>query len=343
MADNYQTFKLVGAGASSTQEKIEKPALSFFQDAWRRLKKNKLAVVSMWFLIILMIFSLASTQFVKQKDANSFNSKEVTIYRNLPPKISSRLPFWNGKIVYSGNTEANDAYADQGVPENKKFALGTDTLGRSLGKRIIVGIRISLLVALAATAIDLIIGVTYGLISGYVGGKVDTVMQRIIEVVSSIPNLVIVTMLGLLLGNGILSIIISIGLVGWTSMARQVRNLTLSYREREFVLAARSLGESGGKIAFKHIFPNISGIIIVQIMMTVPSAIMYEAVLSAINLGVKPPTASLGSLISDAQENLQYYPYQVLLPALALVIISLAFILLGDGLRDAFDPKSSND
>ncbi|MDY4762172.1 ABC transporter permease [Streptococcus thoraltensis] len=343
MADKHQTFKLVGAGSSSTQEKIEKPALSFFQDAWRRLKKNKLAVVAMWFLVLLMVFSLTSTLFVKQKDANSFNSKEVTIYRNLPPKISDNLPFWNGEIVYSGNTEANDAYADQGVPEDKKFALGTDTLGRSLGKRIIVGVRISLLVALAATAIDLIIGVTYGLISGYVGGKVDTVMQRIIEVVSSIPNLVIVTMLGLLLGNGILSIIISIGLVGWTSMARQVRNLTLSYREREFVLAARSLGETGGKIAFKHILPNISGIIIVQIMMTVPSAIMYEAVLSAINLGVKPPTASLGSLISDAQENLQYYPYQVLLPALALVIISLAFILLGDGLRDAFDPKSSND
>ncbi|MFV8211795.1 ABC transporter permease [Streptococcus pluranimalium] len=343
MADKNRTFKLVGAGSSSAQEKIEKPALSFFQDAWRRLKQNKLAVVAMWFLIFLMIFSLASTLFVKQKDANSFNSKEVTIYRNLPPKISDSLPFWNGEITYAGNTEPNDAYADQSVPKGEKFTLGTDTLGRSLGKRIIVGIRISLLVALAATMIDLVIGVTYGLISGYVGGKVDTVMQRIIEVVSSIPNLVIVTMLGLLLGNGILSIIISIGLVGWTSMARQVRNLTLSYREREFVLAARSLGESGKKIAFKHIFPNISGIIIVQIMMTVPSAIMYEAVLSAINLGVKPPTASLGSLISDAQENLQYYPYQVLLPALALVVISLAFILLGDGLRDAFDPKSSND
>ncbi|MFV8213821.1 ABC transporter permease, partial [Streptococcus pluranimalium] len=245
MADKNRTFKLVGAGSSSAQEKIEKPALSFFQDAWRRLKQNKLAVVAMWFLIFLMIFSLASTLFVKQKDANSFNSKEVTIYRNLPPKISDSLPFWNGEITYAGNTEPNDAYADQSVPKGEKFTLGTDTLGRSLGKRIIVGIRISLLVALAATMIDLVIGVTYGLISGYVGGKVDTVMQRIIEVVSSIPNLVIVTMLGLLLGNGILSIIISIGLVGWTSMARQVRNLTLSYREREFVLAARSLGESG--------------------------------------------------------------------------------------------------
>ena len=216
-------------------------------------------------------------------------------------------------------------------------------MGRSLGKRIIVGVRISLLVAVAATCIDLLIGVVYGLTSGYVGGAVDIIMQRIIEIISSVPNLIIVTMLGLLLGNGIIAIILSIALTGWTSMARQVRNMTLSYKERDFVLAARTLGESSPKIAFKHILPNISGVIIVQIMMTIPSAIMYEAILSAINLGVKPPTSSLGSLISDAQENLQYYPYQIILPALALVFISLAFILLGDGLRDAFDPKSGQD
>ncbi|EHJ56565.1 hypothetical protein HMPREF9318_01075 [Streptococcus urinalis FB127-CNA-2] len=343
MPEEKRTFKLVGAGNSDSQEKIEKPALSFLQDAWRRLKHNKLAVVSMFFLGFLIIFSLGSTLVVSKKDANTFNSGQVSTYRNLPPKLSSSLPIWNGKIKYAGNTEKNDAYADQGVPESKKFILGTDNLGRSLGKRITVGIRISLLIAIVATFIDLIIGVTYGLVSGFTGGRVDTLMQRIIEVISSIPNLVIVTMLGLLLGNGVTSIIISIAIVGWTSMARQVRNMTLSYRERDFVLASTALGESNLKIAFKHILPNISGIIIVQIMMTVPSAIMYEAVLSAINLGVKPPTASLGSLITDAQENLQYYPYQVLLPALALVFISLAFILLGDGLRDAFDPKSSNE
>ena len=212
-----------------------------------------------------------------------------------------------------------------------------------MAKRLIVGFRISLLIAIAATCIDLFIGVTYGLISGYVGGWLDTLMQRLIEIISSIPNLVIVTMLGLLLGNGLFSIVLAIGLTGWTSMARQVRNMTLSYREREFVLASRTLGEKPWKVAFKHILPNISGVIIVQIMMSIPSAIMYEAVLSAINLGVKPPTASLGSLIADAQENLQYYPYQIILPSLALCLISLAFILLGDGLRDAFDPKSSQE
>ena len=324
--EEKQLFKLVGAGNTESQEKIEKPTLSFTQDAWRRLKKNKLATISLWFLALLMVFSIGSNFFINAKDANSFNGDEVKTYRNLPPKLSDSLPFWN-----------------QSVPKGDKFILGTDNLGRSLAKRVIVGIRISLLIAIVATLIDLIIGVTYGLVSGFLGGKIDLFMQRVIEVISSIPNLVIVTMLGLLLGSGVLSIIISIAIVGWTSMARQVRNLTLSYREREFVLASRALGENKFKIAFKHVLPNISGIIIVQIMMTVPSAIMYEAVLSAINLGVKPPTASLGSLITDASENLQYYPYQVVIPALALVFISLAFILLGDGLRDAFDPKSNKE
>ena len=331
--EEKQLFKLVGAGNTESQEKIEKPTLSFTQDAWRRLKKNKLATISLWFLAILLVFSIGSNFFVNAKDANSFNGDEVKTYRNLPPKLSDSLPFWNGSIVFSGNTEPNDVYSDQSVPKDDKFILGTDNLGRSLAKRVIVGIRISLLIAIVATLIDLIIGVTYGLVSGFLGGKIDLFMQRVIEVISSIPNLVIVTMLGLLLGSG----------VGWTSMARQVRNLTLSYREREFVLASRALGENKFQIAFKHVLPNISGIIIVQIMMTVPSAIMYEAVLSAINLGVKPPTASLGSLITDASENLQYYPYQVVIPALALVFISLAFILLGDGLRDAFDPKSNKE
>lgn len=342
MTETKQTFQLVGLASLNDQERLVKPSLSFVQDVWRRLKKNRLAVVSMVFLIFLLLFSMVSTVFVSQSSANFFKTEEVATYRNLPPKVSDHLPFWNGKLTSSGNTEATDIYAMQGVPEDKGYILGTDHLGRSLAKRIIVGIRISLLIAIVATFLDLVIGILYGLVSGFFGGKVDLVMQRIIEVISSIPNLVIVTMLGLLLGSGALSIIFSLALVGWTSMARQVRNLTLSYRERDFVLASRVLGASRLRIAFKHVLPNIAGTIIVQIMMTIPSAIMYEAVLSAINLGVKPPTASLGSLITDAQENLQYYPYQVMLPALALVFISLAFILLGDGLREVFDPKAAD-
>lgn len=336
-------FALVGQQDSSTQEQIAKPSLTFTQDAWRRLKQNKLAVISLWFLAFLMIFALISTVIVPQSKSNYFNSDKVGTYKNLPPKTGLPIPGLDGTVKEPGSSTRVDVYEKQGVPAGKKFFMGTDELGRSLGERVIVGIRISLLVAISATIIDLLIGVTYGLFSGWKGGKIDTFMQRIIEIISSIPNLVIVTMLGLLLGNGIISIVLSIAMTGWVGMARQVRNMTLSYKERDFVLAAKSLGETGPHIALKHILPNISGTIIVQVMMTIPSAIMYEAVLSAINLGVKPPTASLGSLISDAQSKLQFYPYQVLVPSLALVLISLSFIMVGDGLRDAFDPKSSQD
>ena len=169
--EEKQLVNLVGAGNTESQEKIEKPTLSFTQDAWRRLKKNKLATISLWFLAILLVFSIGSNFFVKAKDANSFNGDEVKTYRNLPPKLSDSLTFWNGSIVFSGNKEPNDVYSDQSVPKDDKFILGTDNLGRNLAKRVIVGIRISLLIAIVATLIDLIIGVTYGLVSGFLGGK----------------------------------------------------------------------------------------------------------------------------------------------------------------------------
>ena len=343
MAANTEDFVIVGAQSSDANEHISKPALSFWQDAWRRLKLNKLAVVSMWFLIIILAFAVLSNIFVPQKAANSFNSDKVGVYKNLPPNSGLPIPDWDGKIKAPGDTTTTNAYSEQGVPDGEKFILGTDNIGRSMAKRVTVGLRISLLVAIVATFIDLVIGVAYGVFSGWKGGWVDNAMQRIIEILSSIPNLIIVTMLGLLFGSGIASIILAIAMTGWLGMARQVRNMTLSLKERDYVLAAKSLGESSFKIAVKHLIPNMAGTIIVQIMMTVPSAIMFEAVLSAINLGVKPPTASLGSLIADAQSMLQFYPYQVLIPSAVLVLISLAFILLGDGLRDAFDPRASED
>ncbi len=343
MEETTKKFHVIGFKSEAAQEKIEKPALTFLQDAWRRLKKNKLAVFSIWLLAFLIVFTIVSSFMVTQKDANYFDPNKIAVYKNLPPKTGLPIPGLDGKQKDPGTSKRVDVYKKQGVPKGVKFFMGTDQLGRSLGKRVIVGIRISLTVAIAATLIDLLIGVTYGLFSAWKGGKIDNVMQRIIEIISSIPNLVIVTMLGLVLGGGVLAIIISIAMTGWVNMARQVRNLTLSYKERDFVLAAKTIGESGPKIALKHILPNISGTIIVQVMMTIPSAIMYEAVLSAINLGVQPPTASLGSLISDAQSKLQFYPYQLLVPAIALVVISLAFVMLGDGLRDAFDPKSSKE
>ncbi|MBS9339127.1 ABC transporter permease [Fructobacillus sp. M2-14] len=330
-------FDLVGIKNEAASEKINKPTLSFWQSVWHRLKKNKLAVISLYFLAATIVFAIGSTAVTSQNDANQFNTNEAARYKNLPPKSGLPIPFWNGTGHVLGNADRTDVYAQNNVEE--KFILGTDNLGRSLGKRVVVGLRISLFVALAATAIDLIVGVSYGLVSGWFGGKTDTAMQRGIEIISAVPTLVVVTLLAMLFGSGIGSIILAIALTNWTGMARQVRNQTLTIKERDFVLAAKTLGESGPKIAFKHLVPNMAGTIIVQVMMTIPAAIMFEAVLSAINLGVKAPTASLGTLIADAQQMLEYYPYQILIPATLLVLVSLAFVLLGDGLRDAFDPK----
>lgn len=343
MAANTNDFTVVGVQSTLSTEHISKPSLSFWQDAWRRLKQNKAAVVAMWFLIITILFAVSSLFFVTDKDANNFDSNKVGVYKNLPPKTGIPVTGLDGSYKLPGATEVTNNYDKQHVPSGQSFFLGTDDLGRSTAKRTIVGLRISLTIAIIATLIDLVIGVTYGLVSGWLGGAVDTFMQRVIEVIQSIPSLVIVTMLGLLLGNGIFSIIMAIALTSWTSMARQVRNMTLSIKERDYVLAARTLGEKPAKILVKHILPNQLGNVLAQIMMTIPSAIMFEAILSAINLGVQPPTASLGSLITDAQDKFQYYPWQLAVPALTLVVVSLAFILLGDGLRDAFDPRASQD
>ncbi|CAK1240818.1 ABC-type dipeptide/oligopeptide/nickel transport system [Fructobacillus cardui] len=340
MEEVQNEFSLVGIEDKSASENIVKPALSTWQSVWHRLRKNKLAVVSLAFLVLVMLYALISIPLVSQNSANQFDTGTAK-YKNLPPKSGLPIPGWNGNMTTPGAAESVDVYAKNDVDQN--FILGTDNLGRSVAKRVTVGLRISLFIAIVATAIDLLIGVGYGLISGWLGGWVDTVLQRVIEVISAIPNLVVVTLLAMLFGSSMWSIILAIALTSWTGMARQVRNLTLTYKERDFVLAAKTLGESGPKIALKHLVPNMSGTIIVQIMMTIPAAIMFEAVLSAINLGVKAPTASLGTLITDGQNMLQYYPYQILIPSIVLVLVSLAFILLGDGLRDAFDPKMADE
>lgn len=337
-------FTLVGASSSEAAELISKPALTFWQDAWRRFKKNKVAMVAMVVVFATIIFALVSAVVVPQHAANNFNPNKVQVYKNLPPKIGSLgIPGFNGEFTSPGNTEPDNVYQEQNVPKGTSFVFGTDSLGRSIAKRTIVGLRISLVIAFACILFDIFIGITYGLVSGWFGGRVDTVMQRIIEIISSIPNLVVVTMLGLLLGQGIVSIVFAIGLFIWTGIARQVRNMTLTLKERDFVLAAKTLGESPAKIMIKHLLPNMLGVIIVQIMFDIPAVIFFEAVLSAINLGVKPPTSSLGSLINDGIQSLQFYPFQLIVPAVVLSLLSLAFFLFGYGLRDAFDPKSSED
>lgn len=330
------SFEPLAKGEAQDNEKIAAPSLTFTQDVWLRLKKNKGAVVSLVVILLMVIVAFGSTPFINK----STLVKSQPQYANLPAKVPGldAINGLNGKIKQGGVWI--DAYAKNDVPKDKYFYLGTDYLGRSLAQRIIYGTKVSLIVALVATFFDLTVGVAYGIISGWKGGRVDNVMQRIIEIISSIPNLVIVVLMLVVLKPGMTSIILAIAISSWTTMARMIRAETLSLKTQEYVLAARTLGESPTKIAWKHLVPNLSSIIIIQTMYTIPSAIFFEAFLSFIGIGITAPETSLGVLLNEGQKNFQFLPYQMWYPAIVLCVLMIAFNLLGDGLRDAFDPKT---
>ena len=330
------SFEPLAKGEAQDNEKIAAPSLTFTQDVWLRLKKNKGAVVSLIVILLMVIVAFGSTPFINK----STLVKSQPQYANLPAKVPGldAINGLNGKIKQGGVWV--DAYAKNDVPKDKYFYLGTDYLGRSLAQRIIYGTKVSLIVALVATFFDLTVGVAYGIISGWKGGRVDNVMQRIIEIISSIPNLVIVVLMLVVLKPGMTSIILAIAISSWTTMARMIRAETLSLKTQEYVLAARTLGESPTKIAWKHLVPNLSSIIIIQTMYTIPSAIFFEAFLSFIGIGITAPETSLGVLLNEGQKNFQFLPYQMWYPEIVLCVLMIAFNLLGDGLRDAFDPKT---
>lgn len=222
---------------------------------------------------------------------------------------------------------------------NRTYPLGSDGLGRDVLVRLMYGARISLLVAFVAAAINLVIGVLYGGISGYCGGNVDMVMMRIVDVISTIPLTLYVILIMVVMGQGLQSIIVALSSVYWVDMARVVRGQVLSLKGQEFVYAARTIGSSTGKILIRHLIPNAMGPILVTATMLIPSAIFMEAFLSFIGLGIPAPNASLGTMCNDAIEALRVSPYQLFFPALAICIIMFAFNFVGDGLRDALDPK----
>ncbi|MBL1227763.1 ABC transporter permease [Enterococcus sp. BWB1-3] len=327
-------FQLLDASTTKERERIAMPSLSFLQDSWRRLKKNKAAVISMAVLVVIVIISIGSI-WLSPHDP----TKQNISYINLPPKIPGLdgINGLNGKAVVAG--QIVDKYAQANVPDDLRFYLGTDGLGRDVLSRLLMGTRVSLLIAFIAAVLDISIGVTYGLISGLLGGRVDTVMQRILEVLSGIPNLVVMILMLTVFDPGILSIVLAMVVTNWISMARIVRAQTLKLKDQEFVLAAQTLGESRLKIAVKHILPNISSVIIVQMMFSIPAAIFFEAFLSFIGLGLRPPTASLGTLLNEGYKTFRFLPYLMWIPAATLSVIMICFNLLADGLRDALDPK----
>ncbi len=294
-------FKIVGIDKTKS-EQITRPNLTYWQDAWRRLKKNKVALFSLLILAILILMCI------------------------IQPIIS------NG-----GYAIQNMADANQG-PSAKHF-FGTDNLGRDLFDRLWIGGRVSLIIAFVGTLVECLVGIIYGGISGYFGGKIDNVMMRIVEILNSVPYLIIVILIAVRLGNGIVPLLLALVITGWTGIARMVRGQVMQLKESEYVMAAKTLGASPFRIIMKHMLPNTLGIIIVYITFDIPSYIFAEAFLSFIGLGIQPPETSWGAMASAGQQVMQFYPSQLIFPSLAIALTMLAFNLFGDGLRDALDPK----
>ncbi|HEX5699800.1 MAG TPA: ABC transporter permease [Rubrobacter sp.] len=284
-------------------EKITGAPVGFWGDAWRRLKRNRIAVAAG--CVIILIIALA---FVGPWLTPYTPSEQVLERQYKTPSLSG---FW----------------------------FGTDEFGRSMFDRVWVGTRVSLYIAALVTVMDMCVGMAYGALSGYYGGRVDNVMQRIVEILVGIPILIVAVLTMLILEPGILSLTIAIGLTGWTSSARLIRGQVLSLKEQEFFLASRSLGANTFRLISKHLIPNVFYILIITLMYTVPTAVFFEAFLSFIGLGIQPPAASLGALISDGAHQMRFYPYMLIFPAAVLVTITISFRLLGDGLRDALDPR----
>ncbi|HHC6008270.1 TPA: oligopeptide ABC transporter permease [Staphylococcus aureus] len=313
------------------QEFLNVKNKNFWQDGWSQLRKNKLAVIGMIGLIMIILFALFAPA-VSQHNSTEQNVTD----RNLPSKIPllekvDYLPF-NGKDV-----NGKDTYKEVGSKDYYLF--GTDQLGRDLWSRTWEGARISLFIGVVAAILDIFIGVLFGVISGFYGGKLDTIMQRIIEIIASIPNLIIVILFVLIFEPSIWTIILAMSVTGWISMSRVVRGEFLKIKNLEFVQASKTLEASNLRLIFKHILPNTLGAIIVTSMFTVPSAIFFEAFLSFIGIGVPAPQTSLGSLVNDGKSMLLIYPHELFIPATILSLLILFFYLFSDGLRDAFDPK----
>lgn len=331
MAINEEVTKELFAPADldhESSEKISGEVVSASKDALRRFVKNKGAIVSLVIIIILIALAIIGPHI-----SSSGVYQQNLIRSNLPPKVQalSWIP------MFSGKENGVDIYQQRGVKQD--FWFGTDSLGRDQWARTWDGTRISLIIALIAALADMFIGVVYGGISGYFGGMLDNILQRIVEVISGIPYLVWVILLILIMQPGLLTITIAILATNWVPMSRIVRGEMMKFKNQEFVLASRTLGAGNGRIIFRHLVPNALGMIIVNTMFSVPGAIFFEAFLSFIGLGIRDPQASLGSLINSGYQVLQLHPYQTLYPGLVISLLLICFNIVGNGLRDAFDPK----
>lgn len=249
------------------------------------------------------------------------------------------VALYYGSSSYVVCDEATGNIYPSGYHWCRDHVLGTDALGRDILARLMYGTRVSLMVAFVSVLVNLVIGIVYGGVAGYLGGAVDAVMMRIVDVISTIPLTLYVILIMMIFGQGLQSIIIALGCVYWVDMARVVRGQVLGLKQQEFVLAARTIGSSSRTILMQHLIPNAMGSILVTATMLIPSAIFMEAFLGYLGIGLRPPLASLGTMCNDANANLRTSPHELLIPALVICLIMFSFNFVGDGMRDALDPK----
>ncbi|MGB2154261.1 MAG: ABC transporter permease [Porticoccaceae bacterium] len=291
--------------ANSTTLTAEK-GTSLWEDAWIKLRKNRLALIGLGLLVFLCVISL--------------------------------LTPWIAPYGYEEQNLLMGA-----TPPSAEHWLGTDVFGRDMLTRIMWGGRVSLMVGFIATAVALAIGVIYGAVAGYVGGRVDAVMMRLVDILYALPFMIFIILLMVVFGRNLLLLFFAIGAVEWLTMARIVRGQVMSLRKQEFVEAAHSLGLSQWIIIRRHIIPNTLGPVIVYTTLTIPSVMLLEAFLSFLGLGIQPPQSSWGLLINYGVETMEEYPWLLIFPGIALSLTLFALNFLGDGLRDALDPRTAKD
>lgn len=320
-----------------------RPSSTFFKDGVKRLLKNKVATISLFIIVFVTLASI----FLPAVWPYSYEQQlGITPGKPVDASYNNLAPFEYGRTELKMIENGEDVFP---------HVFGTDSQGRDYFIRVVYGTRISLAVGFFASIIVLLIGMTIGSIAGYCGGKVDLVIMRIVDIIYSLPDMLMVILLASVLkvsltpiiagtvlakiGSNIISLFIVFGTLYWVSMSRLIRGQILSLREQEYVLAAKSMGAKGSWIVTKHLIPNCISVVIISTALQIPNAIFTESYLSFLGLGVNAPMPSLGSLASEALKGLSSYPHRLVIPAIVISLVVLSLNLLGDGLRDAFDPK----
>lgn len=361
-----EDFTFVQVDDKIYDQKFEGKPIGFFKDAWLRFKQNKASVVAALIILFIVLMAIFAPMCAKYS-----YREQHTAFGVLPPRIQGleKLGICDGSTVIEIQASKLGEYEEKGCVmkvleeytwtyRNKEipmlrvkinqyiykgagdhyFWFGTDNIGRDQWVRLWRGTRISLLIGFCSVLINCLIGVVYGSISGYYGGKVDMVMMRITEIINAFPRIVVVTLFIMVFGTGMFSIIMSLVIKDWVSTARMVRSQFYRFKGREYVLAARTLGVKDMALIFRHILPNSIGPIITSSMIAIPTAIFSESFLAYIGLGLQAPEPSIGVMLSRGQKVLLQYPSQVVFPAIIISLLMISFNLFGNGLRDAFDP-----